>query len=67
MSELFDVVRVDLATKKVALMAVNKSERNAEAIVDMAVIRRGVDDCFYTTVPNGKYHEGDTYEGGEGA
>ena len=62
MSELFDVVRVDLATKKVALMAVNKSERNAEAIVDMAVIRRGVDGCFYITVPSGKYRNDDTYE-----
>lgn len=57
----FDVLAVNLTTRKVRLMAQDKNERDAEAIVEMAVIRRGVEEEFYTTVPAGKYAEGDKY------
>lgn len=59
---MFDVVAVTIETGKVRLLAENKSERNAEAIVMMAVARRGVDKEFYTEVPAGKYKDGDTYQ-----
>lgn len=59
----FDVVAVGLETNKVRLIAENKSERNAEAIVMMAVGRRGVEEEFFSEVPHGKYKEGDTWAG----
>lgn len=61
----FDVVAVGLETNKVRLIAENKSERNAEAIVMMAVGRRGVEEEFFSEVPHGKYKEGDTWESHE--
>lgn len=61
--ELFDVLAVNLETKKVRFMANGKTEKNAEAISDMAAIRRGCDEEFYPVVPAGKYKEGDKYKG----
>lgn len=58
---MFDVIAVRIDTQKVRLIAENKTERNAEAIVKMAVMRRGVDVEFFTEVPRGSYAEGDTY------
>lgn len=49
---LFDVVAVNLKTGAERFLDQRKTERNAEAIVDMAVIRRGVDVEFYTTKPH---------------
>lgn len=61
-TELFDVVAVDIATSKVAaLFGERKTLRNAEAIVNMAVMRRGVDEQFYAEVPHGKFKVGDAY------
>lgn len=59
--KLYDVVAVNIKTTKVRLMAENKTERNAEAIVNMAIMRRGVEEEFFTEVPGGKYKEGDLY------
>lgn len=59
---MFDVIEVDIATRKITLMGENKNERNAEAIERMAIMRRTTDDNFFTTVPAGKYSDGDTYE-----
>lgn len=58
---MFDVIAVRIDTRKVRLIAEKKSERNAEAIVKMAVHRRGVDVEFFAEVPHGSYVEGDTY------
>jgi len=58
---LFDVVAVNIQTNNVRFMAQGKTERNAEAIVNMAVHRRGVEEEFYTEVPAGKFKEGDDY------
>ena len=63
MAKLFDVVAVNMDTNKVRLMAESKSERNAEAIVMMAVGRRGVEEEFFAEVPHGKYKAGDTWAG----
>lgn len=57
----FDVVQVNFATKAVTLMATNKSERNAEAIIDMAVMRRGIEEGYFTLAPAGRFKDGDTY------
>jgi len=60
MPELFDVVAVTIAPPySRRLIAERKTERNAEAIVSMAVMRRGVDEEFYDVVP----HPADLSEG----
>lgn len=48
---LFNVYAVSLKDGSRRLMAENKTERNAEAIVTMAVIRRGVEDEIFVTEP----------------
>lgn len=63
----FDVLAVNIETGKVRFMDQGKTLRNAEAIVEMAVARRGVDEEFYVEVPTGKYKEGDEYISGEEA
>lgn len=59
--KLYDVIAVNLTTHKIRMFGENKTLDNAEAIVAMAVMRRGVDEEFYKEVPAGKYKEGDTY------
>ena len=39
------------------------TEKNAEAVVNMAVMRKGVESEFFSEVPAGKYKEGDTWKG----
>lgn len=53
MENLFDVVAVNISTGKERIIERNKTERNAEAIVSMAVMRRGVEEEFFKTVPAG--------------
>ncbi len=50
---LFDVVAVNLETGVERHIDTGKTERNAEAIVSMAVMSRGVDEEFFKTVPAG--------------
>lgn len=53
MSDLFDVVAVTIkAPHAKRLLAERKTEANAEAIINMAVMRRGVDEEFYAAVPH---------------
>ena len=60
---LYDVVAVNLETKQVRIFDRNKSFRNAEAIVMMAVSRRGCDEEFYSETAPGLYQEGDVWKG----
>lgn len=59
---MFDVIEVSIKSGKVlGFMAENKTKRTAEKIEEMAVIRRGVKDSFYTVVETDKYKIGDKY------
>lgn len=58
---MFDVVAVSLEGRKVLWTMGPKTERNAEAIIDMAVMRQGCDDRYFTTSDPGKYAEGDVF------
>lgn len=60
---LFDVVAVNLDTNKVRLIANGKTKENAEAIQNMAVMRRGVDEEFFAACTSRKYKEGDLWTG----
>ncbi len=60
MSNLLDVVEVQIkAPHRIRVIERNKSEQNAEAIVKMAVMRRGVEDSFFMTKPAGQFNDGD--------
>jgi hypothetical protein len=62
MNALYDVVAVSLATYHIRLMATQASKPDAEAIVTMAVMRRGCDTEFFTSVPQGTYQDGDQWD-----
>jgi hypothetical protein len=49
--KLFDVVAVNLKTKAERTIASGKTERDAEAVVTMAVMRRGCATEFFKAVP----------------
>ena len=57
----FDVVAVEMKSLRVRLIAEGKSERAAEGIVNMAVMRRGVEVEFFAEVPAGSYSDGDLW------
>ena len=61
--ELFDVVAVDLDTSEVRLLAEGERFEDAEAVVKMAVWRRGVEQEFFAEVPVGQYKDGDKWKG----
>jgi hypothetical protein len=44
---MFDVIAVSTTSHKVRVIAQRKSEKNADAIVRMAVARRGCDNEFF--------------------
>ena len=62
----FDVLAVDLKTHRVRIFGRDKDAANAEAIVKMAVYRRGVDVEFYPLAAPGLYNDGDTWPKEEG-
>lgn len=51
-TELFDVIAVNIETGAERIIEAGKSERNAEAIVNMAAMRRGVDEEFFDMKPH---------------
>lgn len=59
---MFDVLAVQLnGLPTVRIMAQNKTERNAETIIEMCVFRRGVDEEFFVTTPAGSHKDGDLW------
>lgn len=58
--DLVDVIEVQIAAPHtIRLLATKKTPKNAEAIVNMAVMRRGCEHHFYTTAPTRLYRDGD--------
>lgn len=51
---LYDVIAVNIASLKERYLASNKTAVDAQATIEMAVIRRGVDVEFYKMVPTGR-------------
>ena len=50
--QLFDVIAVNIETGAERFFGEGKTKANAEAIVNMAIMRRGVDEEFYKVVPH---------------
>lgn len=60
---LLDVIEVQIRTPHtVRVMDRDMTERNAEAYINMAVFRRGVEHSFFTTAPAGTYRDGDEFK-----
>lgn len=51
MTDLFNVYAVSLKDYSRRLIAENKTGRNADAIVEMAVMRRGVEEEIFVSEP----------------
>lgn len=51
-TKLFDVEAVNIQTGERRKLAEKKSKDNAAAIIYMAVMRRGLDEEFFTAVPH---------------
>jgi hypothetical protein len=51
MSQRFDVIAVDMKTLAERVIAENKTEADAGAVMKLAIMRRGVDQEFYTMRP----------------
>jgi hypothetical protein len=51
MAKRFDVIAVDMKTLAERVIAEDKTEENAEAVLKMALMRRGADQEFYTIRP----------------
>ena len=51
-ASLFDVVAVNIQTGEERVIASEKTARDAEAIVSMAVARRGVEREFFKAIPH---------------
>ena len=59
---LFDCISVNFESYAVTvIMATGKTRRNAEAISEMAAIRRGCDTEFYPVVATGRFKVGESY------
>lgn len=54
----YDVVAVEISTGTVRVIASDKDKENAEAIVAMALMRRGCNEEFFQEVPQGSYSDG---------
>ena len=59
--ELFDVIAVELDLNTVRLMNEGLLWGEAEAVVNLAVLRRGVDSEFFVAAKTGTYQTGDIY------
>lgn len=62
MTALLDVVAVNLETNAVRVLERDKTPPNAEAIVSMAVLRRGLDVEFFATAHAGQFKDGDQWK-----
>jgi hypothetical protein len=51
MAQRFDVIAVDMKTLAERVIAEDKTEENAEAVMKLAIMRRGVEQEFYTIRP----------------
>lgn len=60
---LYDVVAVDLHDSQVRVIEKCLTLPNAEAVIVMAVMRRGCDKEFFAEVPSGFYKDGQTWKG----
>lgn len=63
MAKLYDVIEVEIKEPHlVRIIDRGKTLKTADSIITMAVVRRGVEDHFFTAVKPGAYNDGDPYK-----
>ena len=62
----YDVVGVTIETGHVRIISGNLDKRNAEAVMEMAVMRRGVEREFFSLTEADTYLEGEKWTGQRG-
>ncbi len=61
--KLFDVIEVEFsAPNRVRIMGSNKTKKNADAVLSMAIARRGIKRHFFSIEPAGRYKDGDSWK-----
>ncbi len=58
MTHLWDVIAVNIKTGEHRVLEAGKTHANAEAVMSMAIIRRGVETEFYKLRPHGSVTNG---------
>ena len=56
---MFDVVAVNIETRRIRVLERNLTIRDADACATMAVMRRGCKEEFFVTAEAGRYQDGD--------
>jgi hypothetical protein len=56
-----DVLAIRLDDYSVRFLAENENADDAEAIMNFAIIRRGLDEEFYAIRPHGEYKAGEKF------
>ena len=56
---MFDVVAVNIETRRIQVLERNLTIRDADAYVKMAVMRRGCKEEFFVRAKSGRYQDGD--------
>ena len=57
--DMFDVIAVNIETRRIRILERNLTIRNADAYATMAVMRRGCEEEFFVTAEAGRYQDGD--------
>lgn len=58
---MFDVIAINTKNYKVRILAKDKDKNDAEAIVKMAIVRRGAEEEIFTTASAGRLKDGDEW------
>lgn len=61
-NQLYDVLAVNIKTGAVRILEKDSEGDDADAVVKMAVMRRGVEEEFFAAVNAGSHRTGDKYD-----
>jgi len=64
MEAKFDVAAVEISTGTVLWADGPYNAQNADAVINMAIMRQGVENRFFSPCQHGQYKAGDKWEGG---
>jgi hypothetical protein len=62
--KMVDVVAIKIKGGEVLWVDGPKTERNADATINIAIMRQGVEDRFFSAANPGQYKSGDKWNGG---
>jgi hypothetical protein len=63
-SPQFDVAAIEIANSNVLWVSGPHDAENAQAVINMAIMRQGVEDRFFSPCQHEQYKAGDKWTGG---